>query len=58
MTAKQWDKPPEMQIDPEKRYLVTMETTKAQSSWSSTRNMHPRPSIISSFWQARVSMTV
>ena len=28
MTAKQWDKPPEMQIDPEKRYLVTMETTR------------------------------
>ena len=28
MTAKQWDKPPEMQIDPEKMYLVTMETTR------------------------------
>jgi peptidyl-prolyl cis-trans isomerase B (cyclophilin B) len=27
MAAKQWDKPPEMQIDPEKMYLVTMETT-------------------------------
>lgn len=28
MTAKQWDRPPEMQIDPEKMYLVTMETTR------------------------------
>ena len=28
MAAKQWDKPPEMQIDPEKMYLVTMETTR------------------------------
>jgi peptidyl-prolyl cis-trans isomerase B (cyclophilin B) len=28
MTAKQWEKPPEMQIDPEKMYLVTMETTR------------------------------
>jgi len=28
MTAKQWDSPPEMQIDPEKRYLVTIETTR------------------------------
>ena len=28
MTAQQWDKPPEMQIDPEKMYLVTMETTR------------------------------
>ena len=25
---KQWDSPPEMQIDPEKNYVVTMETTK------------------------------
>lgn len=28
MTAKQWNQPPEMQIDTEKRYLVTMETTR------------------------------
>lgn len=28
MTAKQWDKPPAMLIDPEKRYLVTMETSR------------------------------
>ena len=28
MAAKQWDSPPEMQIDPEKTYLVTMETTR------------------------------
>jgi peptidyl-prolyl cis-trans isomerase B (cyclophilin B) len=28
MTIKQWDGPPEMQIDPEKMYLVTMETTR------------------------------
>jgi peptidyl-prolyl cis-trans isomerase B (cyclophilin B) len=28
MAAKQWDSPPEMQIDPEKMYLVTMETTR------------------------------
>lgn len=28
MTAKQWDKPPEMRIDPKKRYLVMMETTR------------------------------
>ncbi|MDP1990343.1 MAG: peptidylprolyl isomerase [Syntrophales bacterium] len=28
MAAKQWDKPPKMQIDPEKMYLVTMETTR------------------------------
>lgn len=28
MTAKQWDRPPKMQIDPEKLYLVTMETTR------------------------------
>ena len=28
MTAKQWDKPPEMQIDPKKKYIVTMETTR------------------------------
>jgi peptidyl-prolyl cis-trans isomerase B (cyclophilin B) len=26
--VKQWDRPPEMQIDPAKRYLVTMETTR------------------------------
>lgn len=28
MTDKQWKNPPEMQIDPEKTYLVKMETTK------------------------------
>jgi peptidyl-prolyl cis-trans isomerase B (cyclophilin B) len=28
MTAKQWEKPPEMRIDPGKTYLVTMETTR------------------------------
>lgn len=28
MTDKQWKNPPEMQIDPEKKYLVKMETTK------------------------------
>jgi peptidyl-prolyl cis-trans isomerase B (cyclophilin B) len=28
MTDKQWKTPPEMQIDPEKKYLVKMETTK------------------------------
>ncbi|MEW6334272.1 MAG: peptidylprolyl isomerase [Thermodesulfobacteriota bacterium] len=28
MTEKQWNKPPEMQIDTEKQYLVTMETTR------------------------------
>jgi peptidyl-prolyl cis-trans isomerase B (cyclophilin B) len=28
MTAKQWDAPPTMQIDPEKTYVVTMETTR------------------------------
>lgn len=28
MTGKQWDTPPEMQIDPGKRYQVTMETDK------------------------------
>lgn len=28
MTDKQWNTPPEMQIDPEKKYLVKMETTK------------------------------
>ena len=28
MTAKQWDNPPAMQIDPEKTYLVTMETNR------------------------------
>jgi peptidyl-prolyl cis-trans isomerase B (cyclophilin B) len=27
MAAKQWNQPPEMRIDPEKKYLVTMETT-------------------------------
>ncbi len=26
--AKQWNSPPEMQIDPEKNYSITMETTK------------------------------
>ena len=28
MTDKQWKTPPEMQIDPEKKYLVKMDTTK------------------------------
>lgn len=28
MTAKQWDRPPEMKIDPDKKYLVTMETAR------------------------------
>jgi len=28
MTAKQWDSPPEMQIDPGKTYKISMETTK------------------------------
>lgn len=28
MSDKQWKNPPEMQIDPEKKYLVKMETTK------------------------------
>lgn len=28
MAAGQWDKPPAMRIDPEKKYLVTMETTR------------------------------
>lgn len=28
MTAKQWDAPPAMQIDPTKTYLVTMETNR------------------------------
>jgi peptidyl-prolyl cis-trans isomerase B (cyclophilin B) len=28
MTAKQWDTPPAMQIDPTKTYLVTMETNR------------------------------
>jgi peptidyl-prolyl cis-trans isomerase B (cyclophilin B) len=28
MTGKQWDSPPKMKIDPEKKYLVTMETTR------------------------------
>ncbi len=28
MTAKQWDAPPAMQIDPAKTYLVTMETNR------------------------------
>jgi peptidyl-prolyl cis-trans isomerase B (cyclophilin B) len=28
MTAKQWDTPPAMQIDPAKNYLVTMETNR------------------------------
>lgn len=28
MAAKQWDQPPEMQIDPEKSYLVAMETNR------------------------------
>jgi len=28
MSSKQWSQPPELTIDPEKTYLVTMETTK------------------------------
>ncbi len=28
MPGKQWNKPPEMQIDPKKKYFVTMETDK------------------------------
>jgi peptidyl-prolyl cis-trans isomerase B (cyclophilin B) len=28
MTAKKWDRPPEMQIDPAKTYLCTMETNR------------------------------
>jgi len=28
MTAKKWDRPPEMQIDPAKIYRITMETTR------------------------------
>jgi peptidyl-prolyl cis-trans isomerase B (cyclophilin B) len=28
MTAKQWDRPPAMQIDPKKTYLATMETNR------------------------------
>lgn len=28
MTAEQWDRPPEMQINPKKMYLVTIETTR------------------------------
>ena len=30
MTAKQWDSPPEMQIDTNKTYKITMETTKGE----------------------------
>jgi peptidyl-prolyl cis-trans isomerase B (cyclophilin B) len=28
MAGKQWDRPPAMQIDPKKKYLVTIETTR------------------------------
>ncbi|MDD5171264.1 MAG: peptidylprolyl isomerase, partial [Syntrophales bacterium] len=28
MAKKQWDRPPEMQIDPKKLYRITMETNK------------------------------
>ena len=30
MTAKQWNSPPEMQIDPGKTYKISMETTKGE----------------------------
>ena len=30
MTAKQWNSPPEIQIDPGKTYKITMETTKGE----------------------------
>ncbi|MGB9498619.1 MAG: peptidylprolyl isomerase [Dissulfuribacterales bacterium] len=30
MTAKQWNSPPEMQIDPDKTYKISMDTTKGE----------------------------